>query len=121
MSRTGTRKSKTFADLLRRKIAGRSELGAAVRNDELNVSIARRVFDLRTAAGLSQSALAKKVGTTQSVISRIEDADYAGHSLSLLRRIADALDSDLLVTMGARPKVVAPRARKATTRAKVRT
>jgi hypothetical protein len=31
------------------------------------------------------------IGTTESVISRLEDADYTGHSLSMLRRIADAL------------------------------
>ncbi|NLX21224.1 MAG: transcriptional regulator, partial [Phycisphaerae bacterium] len=31
-------------------------------------------------------------GTTPSVISRLEDADYQGHSLSMLRRIAAALN-----------------------------
>jgi hypothetical protein len=31
------------------------------------------------------------VGTTQSVISRLEDADYEGHSLAMLRRIARAV------------------------------
>jgi transcriptional regulator with XRE-family HTH domain len=41
--------------------------------------------------GLSQRALAKKVGTTASVICRLEDADYEGHCLSMLRRIAPAL------------------------------
>jgi predicted transcriptional regulator len=46
---------------------------------------------LRTAADLSQKDLAQRVGTTQSVISRLEDADYDGHSLSMLERIAHAL------------------------------
>jgi len=32
------------------------------------------------------------VGTTASVICRLEDADYDGHSLGMLRRIAAALD-----------------------------
>ncbi len=35
--------------------------------------------------------LARLVGTTASVICRLEDADYEGHSLSMLRRIAAAL------------------------------
>jgi transcriptional regulator with XRE-family HTH domain len=35
--------------------------------------------------------LAKKVGTTASAICRLEDADYEGHSLAMLRRIAEAL------------------------------
>jgi ribosome-binding protein aMBF1 (putative translation factor) len=53
--------------------------------------LAMMLYEHRKAAGLTQTALAKRVGTTASVISRIEDADYEGHSLSLLRRIAEAL------------------------------
>jgi len=41
--------------------------------------------------------LAQLVGTTQSVISRIEDSDYDGHSLGLLRRIAEAMDKKLRI------------------------
>lgn len=40
---------------------------------------------------MSQAELARKVGTTQSVISRLEDADYDSHSLTMLNRIAAAL------------------------------
>ena len=47
---------------------------------------------LQHEAKLSQAELARKVGTTQSVISRLEDADYDGHSLEMLRRIASALE-----------------------------
>jgi transcriptional regulator with XRE-family HTH domain len=43
-------------------------------------------------AGLTQGELAKLIGTTASVISRLEDADYEGHSLAMLRRIAAALN-----------------------------
>jgi transcriptional regulator with XRE-family HTH domain len=49
------------------------------------------ILAAREGAGLTQGQLAKLVGTTQSVISRLEDADYEGHSLSMLRRIAAAL------------------------------
>ncbi len=45
----------------------------------------------RTKAGLTQKELADLVGTDQSVISRLEDADYRGHSLAMLRKIAKAL------------------------------
>jgi transcriptional regulator with XRE-family HTH domain len=48
--------------------------------------------DVRTKARLTQKKLAALVGTTASVISRLEDADYDGHSLAMLRRIASALD-----------------------------
>ena len=53
--------------------------------------IAARIYELRQQAKLSQKQLAELIGTTQSVISRLEDADYKGHSLEMLRRIATAL------------------------------
>jgi transcriptional regulator with XRE-family HTH domain len=46
---------------------------------------------MRTQAGLTQRQLAAKLGTTASVICRLEDADYEGHSLAMLRRIAEVL------------------------------
>ena len=57
-----------------------------------NEEIARRIRELRTAADLTQAQLAKLIGTTASVICRLEDADYEGHSLAMLRRIGAALD-----------------------------
>jgi len=64
----------------------------AYEQEVLNAEIARKIFDLRTKAGLSQRQLAERVGTSASAICRLEDADYEGHSLSLLKRIAEALD-----------------------------
>jgi ribosome-binding protein aMBF1 (putative translation factor) len=74
-------------------IKGDPEREASFENEVLNAKIAREIYDLRTKAGLSQRQLAKVVGTTASVICRLEDADYEGHSLSMLQRIAAALDS----------------------------
>ena len=54
--------------------------------------IARKIRELRTAAGLTQTQLAKLIATTASVICRLEDADYEGHSLAMLRRIGAALN-----------------------------
>ncbi|HUI43789.1 MAG TPA: helix-turn-helix domain-containing protein [Terriglobia bacterium] len=56
-----------------------------------NAQLARKIFELRTRAGLSQRQLAERVGTSASAICRLEDADYEGHSLSVLKRIAEAL------------------------------
>ena len=61
----------------------------------INAEIAQEIYALRTRAGLTQKQLAALVGTTDSVISRLEDADYAGHSLKMLQRIAAALDRRL--------------------------
>jgi DNA-binding XRE family transcriptional regulator len=57
-----------------------------------NQEIARKIYELRMAAGLTQTRLAKLIGTTASVICRLEDADYEGHSLAMLRRIGTALN-----------------------------
>ena len=56
----------------------------------VNAEAAQLVYELRTRAGLSQRELAKRVGTTASVICRMEQADYEG-SLAMLRRVAGAL------------------------------
>jgi transcriptional regulator with XRE-family HTH domain len=53
--------------------------------------IAEMIYTLRTQAGLSQRELARRVGTTASVICRLEDADYEGYSITMLRRIAEAV------------------------------
>ena len=57
-----------------------------------NREVAHKIHHLRNQAGLSQAELARRIGTTQSVISRLEDADYEGHSLAMLNRIASALE-----------------------------
>ena len=56
-----------------------------------NEEMARKIRDLRGGAGMTQAQLATLVGTTASVVCRLEDADYQGHSLAMLRRIAAAL------------------------------
>src|SRR5688572_15558491 len=68
------------------------EMRALIAEERANLQVATEIYNLRTKAKLSQEQLAKKVGTTQSVISRLEDADYDGHSLSMLQRIAAALN-----------------------------
>jgi len=57
-----------------------------------NEEIARKIHELRSAAGITQTQLGKLIGTTASVICRLEDADYESHSLAMLRRIAGALN-----------------------------
>ncbi len=54
------------------------------------IDLALLVREMREGAGLTQTNLAKKAGTTQSVIARLEDAEYTGHSLIMLERIAAA-------------------------------
>jgi transcriptional regulator with XRE-family HTH domain len=53
--------------------------------------LAIQLVSLRKKVGLSQKELAKRVGTSQQQISRLESPSYEGHSLSMLRRVAEVL------------------------------
>jgi transcriptional regulator with XRE-family HTH domain len=78
--------------LHRRYIRGDAEKLAELERIRADDAVARKIYDLRVKSGLSQRALAKLVGTSASAICRLEDADYEGHSLAMLNRIAEALD-----------------------------
>ena len=78
--------------LYNRYIAGDPKREEEYEEEVINADIARKIYALRTKAGLTQQELAERVGTTKSAICRLEDADYEGHSLSMLKRIAHALD-----------------------------
>lgn len=57
--------------------------------------IAFQIYDLRKKAGLTQTELAKLVGTRQSNIARIESADYTGYTLKTLEKVTKALKARL--------------------------
>jgi DNA-binding XRE family transcriptional regulator len=78
--------------LHRRFFEGKPRRLASLEEARGNQEIARNIYELRITAGLTQAQLGKLIGTTASVICRLEDADYKGHSLAMLRRIAAALN-----------------------------
>jgi transcriptional regulator with XRE-family HTH domain len=65
---------------------------------EQDLALGQLIYDLRTAAGLSQRALAERMGTTQSVISRLEEGGGAKNRLDTLARVATALNRHLVVS-----------------------
>ena len=90
-----TRKTKPTSDaieILNRRMGNDTDMHELLNEARLNAKIARLIYDARTKAGLTQAQLADRIGTKQPVIARLEDADYEGHSLSMLQRIACALD-----------------------------
>lgn len=92
----------------RRYYKGRPERIASLAEAEASDTVARKIYQLRKRAGLTQGQLAKLVGTTTSVICRLEDAEYEGHSLAVLRRIAGALNKRVelrFVSASRKPKV----------------
>jgi ribosome-binding protein aMBF1 (putative translation factor) len=93
MSKTKRKPTRDAVAILhRRYYEGKPDRLAALERARANDDVARKIAALRTEAGLSQRQLARLVGTTASVICRLEDADYAGHSLAMLQRIAAALN-----------------------------
>jgi ribosome-binding protein aMBF1 (putative translation factor) len=81
--------------ILKHRLGESPKLDQMIAREKLNVHVARMIYLARTEAGLTQQELARLVGTKQQVIARLEDADYEGHSLSMLRRIAEALGRTL--------------------------
>lgn len=78
-------------EILKRKTGIDPDRDAEMLQINEDFRVAQMIYDARTEAGLTQKELAKTVGTTQSVISQLESAEYKGHSLSMLERIARAL------------------------------
>ena len=84
--------SKASQFLYNRYVAGDPKREEEYEEEVINAEIARKIYDFRMKAGFTQQELADRVGTSKSAICRLEDADYEGHSLSMLKRIAEALD-----------------------------
>src|SRR5438046_9085977 len=61
--------------------------------------VALQLTALREKAGLSQKDLARKLRTSQQNISRLESPSYEGHSLSMLRRVAEVIGATVHVTL----------------------
>ena len=88
-------KTKDALKILDRVTGEDSQLREIIEEETHNAHVARLIYEARTAAGLTQQQLADLVGTKQPDIARLEDADYQGHSLTMLHRIATALNQRL--------------------------
>lgn len=97
MSKKRQFRSKALKFAYDRYIGDDPKLAAAFEEELAAADIATQIYSLRKRARLSQRQLAVKVGTTASVICRLEDSDYDGHSLSMLRRIAAALGRNVKI------------------------
>ena len=87
------KKTTDAVDILhRRYVEGDPEMEALIKEERIRAEVAAELYQLRTQLGLSQRALAKKSGTSASVICKLENADYEGDSLAMLRRIAAVLN-----------------------------
>lgn len=84
-------KTKNFAEVIRRKLAANPDLTERVEAERFNANVSEQIYQSRLQAHLTQAQLAGLVGMHQSAIARLEDTQYAGHSLQTLEKIASAL------------------------------
>jgi transcriptional regulator with XRE-family HTH domain len=84
-----------WSDTKGTRVAPSAETRAAVEHD---LALGQLIYDLRTAAGLSQRELAARMRTTQSVISRLEEGGGARNRIDTLARLASALGRHLVVS-----------------------
>ncbi len=84
-------KTRDALKILERITGNSAERKAGIAAAKINLQVAQMIYEARTSAGLSQKQLAELIGSKQPVIARLEDAEYEGHSLSMLQRIAGAL------------------------------
>lgn len=69
-----------------------------VAEEELKMQVGQAVYDLREAVGLSQADLAKLICSNQAVISKVENADYRGNAIEVLRRVCFALHTPIKIS-----------------------
>ena len=87
------RKTGDAVDIIKKRFyQDRPGRQASLEEARATAAVARELYALRARAGLTQAELARLVGTSRTVISRLENDDYQGHSLAMLRRVAGALD-----------------------------
>lgn len=72
---------------------------------ELEYALASQMLKARSKAGLTQDAVAARMGTTKSAISRLEAAGRHAPSLSTLKKYAHAVGCDLQVKLVPRKAV----------------
>jgi len=61
------------------------EIKEMVKESSLNAELAQLIYTARKQAGLTQQQLADRIGTKQSVIARLEDADYEGLAVNVAK------------------------------------
>lgn len=85
------RKITDAVEIIDRRYGGDPDWDRMALEEELNLKVAQTVHDLRASAGLTQQKLAEMVGTTQSIVSKVENGDYDGSAAEMLVRVCFAL------------------------------
>ena len=93
------KKTRNALEIVDQMIGDDASLRSDIAEQTVHSHVASLLFDARDKAGLTQAQLAELIGTKQSVIARLESADYEGHSLSMLVRVAAALGTRIEINL----------------------
>ncbi|MPZ88150.1 MAG: helix-turn-helix domain-containing protein [Nitriliruptorales bacterium] len=88
---------RTWQDLRLERASADPDFDQHAAQARLRHDLAQLVYDLRTSAGLTQAELARRMGTTQSAIARLEGAG-TNPSAELLQRLGNAVGARLILT-----------------------
>ncbi len=98
-------KRNMHAEIVERKMRRSPRYRRAFLRTLHQIDLALLIREMRESAKLTQQELAERAGTTQSVIARLEDAEYTGHSIKMLERIAAACGVSLTLHAEKKPKL----------------
>ncbi len=93
-------------EILKKRFGDSPERRVEITEEKAKFSAACIIHEARKRSGLTQKELAARINTKQSVISRLENADYDGHTLVMLKKVADALDMNLEISFEPKKKAV---------------
>jgi DNA-binding XRE family transcriptional regulator len=89
-------KMRYFGDWLKEKLRD-PKFRKEYREARMAVFLGYKIHELREKLGLTQAELARRMGTKQQAIARLERGDYEGFTLKTLERIAEATKTELVI------------------------
>lgn len=92
-------KRKTLLDEIQEELGGDRELNELYQRELAKLDIAEQIATVRERAGLSQAALARRIGTQQAGVARMENQTYRSYTMTTLAKIAAATGATLEVKL----------------------
>ena len=85
-----------FEDLLKKELKG-SAFRKGYEKEKRSLFLAYRILEIREKLGITQKELAKRMGTSQQAVARLESGEYEGFTIKTLEAVAEALGAELVV------------------------
>ena len=85
-------KTRDATQILDQMTGDDEEMQQLIAEETLNAEVARLIYEARTVVGLTQAELAERIGTKQTSDRTLGRCRLRRHSLSMLQRIALALN-----------------------------